>query len=278
MNDTETQEIPRPDISATLRRPNPVFEGQNGFESDFHDEEIDDAHLHEALERHRLAQYILTQKDRPIPTIEEMKAYLEKPENSASVKEEIQALKEEHLEDLDRLYAAHAGEYTQEVLDLYYSKDDVLPASDLASQDPDNIEIYEKLDEYYEEFRQNHLFQSLWDTDYSVMRHTYLSRLLPLERKRRELEKEEEEAKRRRDAMFPMSAADFTTKPGDVQLRAARFLTADAAKQEKMLAEFGWAWRQVDPLKAEFASNDNFAAEIRAMIISEQEVRDPRRK
>lgn len=87
------------------------------------------------------------------------------------------------------------------------------------------------------------------------MRHTYLSRLLPLERKRRELEKEEEEAKRRRDAMFPMSAADFTTKPADVQLRAARFLTADAAKQEKMLSEFGWAWRQVDPLKTEFASN-----------------------
>lgn len=75
-----------------------------------------------------------------------MKAYLEKPENPASLKEEIQALKEEHLEDLDRLYAAHAGEYTQEVLDLYYSKDDVFPASDLASQDPDNIEIYEKLD------------------------------------------------------------------------------------------------------------------------------------
>jgi len=60
---------------------------------------------------------------------------------------------------------------------------------------------------------------------------------------------------RKRAQMFPQSKEDFKTKPNDVKIRAARFLCADRAKQEKMLTDYQWAWRQVKPLQDVFAKD-----------------------
>ena len=60
---------------------------------------------------------------------------------------------------------------------------------------------------------------------------------------------------RRRAQMFPQSKEDFKTKPNEVKLRTARFLGADAAKKERMMAEFGWAWRQTKLLQDIFTKD-----------------------
>ena len=94
-----------------------------------------------------------------------------------------------------------------------------------------------------------------WQDDYEAIRYTYISQLLALTKQRNEIEMREEEMRKRREQMFPRDAEDFKGKAKDIQLRAARFLVADGAKQEKMLSEFNWAWRQVQPLKDVFTKD-----------------------
>jgi hypothetical protein len=48
-----------------LKLPNPAYEGRNGFDDDGISLELSETEL---LDRHRTALFILTQKDRPIPT------------------------------------------------------------------------------------------------------------------------------------------------------------------------------------------------------------------
>lgn len=91
-----------------------------------------------------------------------------------------------------------------------------------------------------------------WQDDYEATRYTYISQLLALAKQRNEIETREEEMRKRREQMFPTSFDDFKGKAKDIQLRAARFLIADSVKQEKMMTEFNWAWRQVQPLKDVF--------------------------
>ena len=94
-----------------------------------------------------------------------------------------------------------------------------------------------------------------WQNDYEAARYTYISQLLPLAKQRNEVEIREEENRKRREQMFPTSIEDFKGKARDIQLRAARFLVADGVKQEKMMTEFNWAWRQVQPLKDIFTKD-----------------------
>jgi len=94
-----------------------------------------------------------------------------------------------------------------------------------------------------------------WQDDYEAVRYTYISQLLALAKQRNEVEIREEEMRKRREQMFPISFDDFKGKGKDIQLRAARFLVADIVKQEKMLSEFNWAWRQVQPLKDIFVKD-----------------------
>ena len=94
-----------------------------------------------------------------------------------------------------------------------------------------------------------------WQDDYEAARYTYISQYLVLAKQRNDIETHEEEMRKRREQMFPISFEDFKGKARDIQLRAARFLVADNAKQERMLSEFNWAWRQVQPLKDVFAQS-----------------------
>lgn len=94
-----------------------------------------------------------------------------------------------------------------------------------------------------------------WANDYELERYTYLSRLLPLRKQQLELEIKEELLRRQREQMFPQSKEEFNTKANDVKMRVARFLIADTAKQEKMLDDYNWVWRQVKPLQTVFVKD-----------------------
>ena len=93
---------------------------------------------------------------------------------------------------------------------------------------------------------------TLWEDDWALMRYTHLSLLQSLYQKRTEMEN----ARRQEEAQFPLSIEDFRRKSKDIQHRAARFLVLDDdARREKMMSEYGWAWRQVKPLLEEMSKN-----------------------
>lgn len=69
-------------------------------------------------------------------------------------------------------------------------------------------------------------------------------------------QKDEEEFRRRREAQFPQSAAEYhTNQDKELQQRLARFLTSDVIIQEKMLNEYSWTWRQVQGLKEVYSTD-----------------------
>ena len=69
-------------------------------------------------------------------------------------------------------------------------------------------------------------------------------------------QKDEEEMRRRREAQFPQSAAEYHMhQDKELQQRLARFLTSDAIIQEKMLSEYGWTWRQVQGLREVYSTD-----------------------
>lgn len=126
-----------------------------------------------------------------------------------------------------------------------------------------------------------------WKDTYEQVRHSYLTQFLALKDSKQKLQ-------RAREQMFPQSKEDFNSKNKDIQLRAARFLVATPAQQERSVNEFGWAWRQVQPLldifkkdvstffvagaSTHFSIQEVFAADIRSLVIMEQSVRDPRKR
>ncbi|KAF8074644.1 hypothetical protein FPV67DRAFT_1474339 [Lyophyllum atratum] len=260
------------------------WEGENGFTSlvypgpDSTEAETEQAAQAEptqaALDIHRTAQYTLTQKDRPIPTLEQMEEEL-KPDTTSTLKQRIAELQKQHLSDLQRLYAWHAEEYLDQALDRYLSKDDLQYLAE-GEDDPMLKQGYAQLDAIYEEGRRNTEQQMQWEDDVERMRYTHMTLLTELNTKLKEQEKLDEEARKRQEAAFPINIEDYNSKSKDVQLRVARFLTlTDKVRQEKMLSEFGWAWRQVKPLQEIFGKNDVFKSDI---LVSLMEVKDPRKR
>ena len=83
----------------------------------------------------------------------------------------------------------------------------------------------------------------------SQIRDAHVKALAPLYKQKAELEIKEEAARRQQLAMFPRSVDEYRrTTSKDAQVRIARFLAADHAQQLKMLNEYNWVWRQVQPL------------------------------
>ena len=109
---------------------------------------------------------------------------------------------------------------------------------------------------YSEDFRRDRHQLSSWEDSIAHMRYTHFSALLPLQKRLKEQQIKEEEERKRRDAEFPLSIDEFKAKPKDIQHRVAVFLTtSDLNGQEKMLSEYGWAWRQVKPLQEVYDKN-----------------------
>lgn len=95
-----------------------------------------------------------------------------------------------------------------------------------------------------------------WEDELERLRYSHLEQLVPLYQELKQTEIREKEERKRREADFPASIEDYHTKPADVKMRVARFLhTTNEARQEKMLSEFGWAWRQVKPLQEVYRKN-----------------------
>lgn len=71
-----------------------------------------------------------------------------------------------------------------------------------------------------------------------------------------ELRAREEKERKHREAQFPHSISQYQSlEDPSAKDRVARFLVADQAAKERMLTQFGWAWRQVQPLVTDFSLN-----------------------
>jgi hypothetical protein len=92
-----------------------------------------------------------------------------------------------------------------------------------------------------------------WDDQFDRIRRAHLLQISPLLQKRDELKRKEDEARRKLDAQFPGSMSEWrSTRNKGIQVRIARFLMADKREQETMMAQYGWAHRQVNTLRNEY--------------------------
>ncbi|KAJ7255367.1 hypothetical protein C8J57DRAFT_1136704, partial [Mycena rebaudengoi] len=206
------------------------------------------------IDQQRLSLYILTQRDRAIPSLESMKQFLDLAEDEANALR-IRELDEQYEEDLQRLYTAQAEEYMDDAEDRYYSLDEnVLPNPDI--------------EELYSRFRWEGCTPRFeWEYALHHTKSTY-------EARRATLQKEGAE----QDANFPQSTEEYHALKKEIKQRVARFLVLDTdVKREKMLSEFNWAWRQVQPLMDDFKTDAAFETEVRA-IAEQLNVDDPRRR
>ncbi|KAG6841198.1 hypothetical protein C0991_000995 [Blastosporella zonata] len=222
----------------------------------------DDEPTDAALDAHfTAAQYILTQKDRPIPTLEQMREAVNQVVTDDTIKKRIADLKAQHIQDLQRMYNWHAHEYRADARDMFLARDDVMyPPKD---EDDKSIQQSNKdIMDFYERARYYVPQQMRWENELEELRHSHLEMLLPLYQELKDIEDRREQERKRREADFPQSIADYKTKPAEAQLRVATFLMADAARQERMLTEFNWASRQVKPLLEIFKKDDKFKSEI----------------
>ena len=93
-------------------------------------------------------------------------------------------------------------------------------------------------------------------SEYNNYRYAHMCTVNALIKRRNELRDKEESERKIRDARFPTSIAQWrATDSPDIQLRVARFLVSDKDTKERMLSQYGWAWRQVEPLEGDFDQN-----------------------
>ncbi|KAI0917914.1 hypothetical protein AcW1_006915 [Taiwanofungus camphoratus] len=227
-----------------------------------------DAHakkVRDAVERRRFAEDVLQLKGAYFPGLAAAKEIEQQPETPATVKRNISELQRRHRDEMQKLYTMQAEDYLEGVRTRYFSKDDSIA-------DP-------QIDAFYQASReQHHPDFSAADDAASAYRHAYLNTLLPLLRQRASLMDREDAERRRRDARFPPSITEYRAiRNKDVQVRIARFLTADTTVRDRMMSSFGWAWRQVQGVVNEYEKNLEFKAEIQDLV-REVEARDPRRK
>ncbi|KAJ7718686.1 hypothetical protein DFH07DRAFT_331852 [Mycena maculata] len=206
------------------------------------------------MDQQRMSLWILTQRDRPIESLDSMKAFLDLSED-VSMKRRVDELNNRYEEDLDRVYMAQAEEYLDDINDLYLSFDE---------NDPDDV-----IESFYSQYRaEGNRAQHEWDHILAHTVSTYNQRLAELTRNV--------------IIDFPQSVVDYRLKPRDVQHRVARFLLLESDdEKERMLSELDLAWRQVTPLSNEFQTNLEFQNEIRAAIsesVEQLNVGDPRKR
>ncbi|KAH9939151.1 hypothetical protein B0H21DRAFT_50111 [Amylocystis lapponica] len=219
--------------------------------------------LRDAVERRQFAEDVLQLKGTYFPGLTAAKEMEERPETAASIKEHISDLQRQHYVDLRTLYAWQADDYLDDALDRYHANDDAAP----------------ELDEHYQAVRgQNSALMSAFDEAFSAHCYAHLGTIIPLFEQHAQLAVQEEDERRRRDAQFPMSIAEYRAiRNKDIQMRVARFLMADIITRERMTTQYGWVWRQTKPLSDDYQINRVFKLEIDSSV-NDIEARDPRRK
>ncbi|KAJ7150945.1 hypothetical protein C8R43DRAFT_493464 [Mycena crocata] len=227
----------------------PVSDTQDPFPSTVSEDEeprLEDLPALSPVDQQRMSEYILTQRDRPIPSLQTMREFLDLPDDIAKARTEDE-VNENYERDLERLYMAQAEEYIDDAEDRYYSCDETQLADE-------SIEA-----QAYSRFRWkgcNPQFE--WDYAVARTKSVYNGRV--------------------KKSDFPNSIDEYRLKPKETQLRVARFLLLESDEQkEKMCTEFGWGWRQVTSLTEEFQGNPEFQDEIRS-VIAELNVVDPRKR
>lgn len=221
--------------------------------------------LRNGAERRRFAEDVLLLKGSYFPGVEAARELDAQRETSDSVQRSIDDLKARHKEGMQTLYDWQADDYFEEARQACFSKDEEVT-------DPN-------IDTFYHSLHTPHPpMVASFDNAVSAHRYAYLSTLKNLTRQHAGLTREEEDRRRRADAQFPASLAEYRTiRSKDTQLRIARFLTADNTARDKMMDEFQWVWRQVKPLIDEYESNTDFKLEVQASM-RQVETHDPRRK
>ncbi|KAJ7201588.1 hypothetical protein GGX14DRAFT_464340 [Mycena pura] len=206
-----------------------------------------------AIDQQRFNLWILTQKDRPMLSLEDMKKFLELDEETAT-RSRLAQLEEHFEDDLERLYMAEAQDQLDDLNDFYCSfegENDELQALSVEARKP----------------KSSHL----WDYIFSHTNQTYQQRLVDIRRGR-------SGSKPQMD--FPKSIDEYRQRPKETQQRVARFLLLESDDQrEQMMAEFGWPWRDVMPLQEAFETNTEFQERIRTVLIepSNTVTADPRK-
>jgi len=121
-----------------------------------------------------------------------------------------------------------------------------------------------------------------------TLQQSYLRAVIPLREKLARAEAAEAEQRRRAQANFPMTVADFRAiQDRPHQLHICQFLMLEdtirnngelRSKREPIMTLYQWAWRQVTPLCEEYAKNDSFKEEVRGIANSVQPLADPRKR
>ncbi|KAI0761823.1 hypothetical protein BD413DRAFT_587816 [Trametes elegans] len=219
--------------------------------------------LRDAVQRRQFVEDIMELQGTFFPGLDAIKQANEAPETSATLKECIQEKQKRHIEEVRTLYKWQAEDYYDEMVDLSRSKADI--------DDP-------CLEAFYKASRSGFDIATSFDDQLDRINHAHLQGLLPLIKERNALRQREEFEQRRRDQQFPNSIADFhAIRNKDVQVRIARFLTADDLGKERMMDEFKWSWRQTAPLVSEYNKTESFRNDVRTLLRETIEVRDPRK-
>ncbi|KAF8269686.1 hypothetical protein EI94DRAFT_1785240 [Lactarius quietus] len=215
------------------------------------------------LENHAFAQYILQEHGTYFPKPSDMSGLVESVPN---LKQRINQLQAQHLDELEKLYAHQASRYLDDALDRYLARDEEAGGG-----------YAQAIEELYDGSRRGRTnLEATFDRETTLVRLAHTETVAPLLLKTATKEKEGEEFRKRREAQFPQSAAEYhMNHDKELQQRLARFLTSDAIIQEKMLTEYGWTWRQLQGLKEVYAKESTFRDDIQRRVAV---VRDPRRK
>ncbi|KAJ2915561.1 hypothetical protein MD484_g4849, partial [Candolleomyces efflorescens] len=251
------------DNPAVLRLPKEQYLNRNGYDVGF-TEEVADPTLAQALDRHRVALHTLEARGRPIPSFEEMQKVAEEVETPATLREKIQALQNEHLEDLRELYTCYTRDYQSDTKDLYKSYEEIR-ISEADERTRDLIQgWHDRLEGFCIQHQNSLYINSPLIAEFGQLRHGYLKRLLHLQKQLQDETKHESETRRRELARFPKNSSELTKFPLEAQVRVAKFLVADAKDRERMKDEFMWPSLATQPLIDEFQKDNIFNALMRA--------------
>lgn len=191
--------------------------------------------------------------------LDTMKEFVEKlesgKESSSDVRDRLNVLQRKHREGTVAMVQRLAQEYHDEALADYCSRDPALDSEELDVRP--HYPLFHMV--VFSQYPFKTFFTSVHSNNPQVFsalstlsNHQYadMSTFVPLVKRCTDLKIEEDAARRRRDARFPMNASEFRAiSSRDIQLRIARFLQADGSSQDRMMTEFNWAYRQVTPLQ-----------------------------
>ncbi|EGN91891.1 hypothetical protein SERLA73DRAFT_164301 [Serpula lacrymans var. lacrymans S7.3] len=262
----------------TRRMPRDVYEGKKGFrdwpgaDSGWKPPRSEDEPDALTMRRHRLAQFVLSEKGSFVPSIHTIMKEVRSPvETLSAVNERTTELKKQHIRDLEKLFALQGEQHRQGAIDRY-SAIDFTQFPEPHEEERDIVETHTALMDLHERGRRSKALEDDWDDALDHIRFAHLQTLLPLLKRKSEMEQ-------RRDAYFPSSIQEYhMIRDRDIQLRVARFLALDSrSQQDKMLSDFNWVWRQVTPLLDEYHKNDEFRTEINE-IIKDVKAADPRKR